>query len=133
MADTLNRPLEIGYSVARNVRVDELRPGVDSATQRHGLGEACRPENERCVETAHAVMAIADDELVLARLDLRGVPRQLVERHERASRQTGEVVLPSLADVQKVGLLASLHPRCKLLDRDLSHPAGNLRTFLGSR
>src|SRR5438067_2349481 len=68
------RIFAIDHSVSRDRRIDELRPGIDTAPERDRVLESRRPEDERGVQAAHAVVAVAHDEPLLFRLDLRGAP-----------------------------------------------------------
>src|SRR5438067_1234510 len=75
-------PASEGYGIdvraisgaARLRRALARRPGIDTAPERDRVLESRRPEDERGVQAAHAVVAVAHDEPILFRLDLRGAP-----------------------------------------------------------
>jgi len=69
------------------------------------------------VQTAHAVVAVADDELPRGRLDLRGPGGQLAQGEEQAVRKARELVLPGLSHVDEQGPLAALEALRKVPSR----------------
>ena len=76
-------------------------------------------------EAAHAMVAVADDQLSGPGPHLGRARRQLGQRHELAVRQLREVVLPGLAHVDEQRLLAGLEPAVQLVDGDLGSHGGN--------
>ena len=84
------------------------------------------------MQAAHAVVAVADDEPILFRLDLRGASGKLVQGNEGAPGQSREVVLPLLPHVEEERLLAVREPLRQILNGHLPHPAGILRMRRGS-
>ena len=96
------------FLISRDVRIDVKRPAFNPAGQRFRPLDALKSQPCRCVQTAHAVMAIANH-FVHIRKRLQAC-RQRAERHEFRALDPAEIVFPGLPNIHQVQLFSAVEP-----------------------
>ena len=97
------------FLISRDVRIDVKRPAFNPAGQRFRSFDALKPQPGSRVQTAHAVMAIANH-FVHIRKRLQAC-RQRAERNMFCAFDPAEIVFPRFPNIHQMYLFAAVEPR----------------------